>query len=65
MPGDLVLGERDSRASGIEGQWGLYTGGLREMETAFLKAHTGFHVHWVPGKNRNSIGICVRPDCSS
>ena len=38
---------------------------LEEMETPFLKAHTGLHVHWVPAKSTDSIGILVRPDCSS
>ena len=43
MRGDLALGERATRTSGIEGQWGLVcrsSTGQREAETPFLaRAH--------------------------
>ena len=39
--------------------------GLGEMETPFLKGTLDFHVHWVPGQCKVSIGIWVKPDCSS
>ena len=34
--------------------------GLGETETPFVKAHTDFHMHWVPGQSKVSIGIWVR-----
>ena len=60
--------ERDSRESGIEGQWGVCAGAPRKWgkrRPHSSKVHTGFQVHWVPGQSRGSIGIWVRPDYSS
>ena len=68
MPGDVALGERAPRASRIEGQWGLCVGIPLDWEKwrpYSWKLHTDFHVHWVPGKSRGSIGIWVGPDCSA
>ena len=55
-------------ASGIEGQWGLCAGAPQDWgkwRPHSQKVHTDFHVHWVPGQSRGSIGIWVKPDCSS
>ena len=38
---------------------------LGEMETPFLTGTTDFHVHWVPGQSKGSIGIHVGSDCNS
>ena len=62
MPGDLALGERAPGASGIEGQWGLCAGAPRDWgkwRPHSWKVHTGFHVHWVTGQSRGSMGIWV------
>ena len=42
MPGDLELGERASRALGIEGQWGLCEGASRDWRKwrLILERHT-------------------------
>ena len=68
MPGDLALGERAPGAFDIEGQWGLCAGAPQDWEkhrAHSKKVHTAFHMHWVPGKSRDSIGIWVRPDFRS
>ena len=35
------------------------------METPFLKGTHDIQVHWIPGQSEVSIGIWVKPDCSS
>ena len=53
------LALKASRACGQE----LHgTGGNRDP---ILKVHTDFLVHWVPGQSKVSIGIWVKPNCSS
>ena len=67
-PGDLALGEGVPRVFGPEGLMAYVksTMGLGEMETPLLKGpHTCFHVYWVPGQNRDSAIIWVRPACDS
>ena len=60
--------EKDSPgASAIQGQWGWCARAPWDWEKCrpnSWKAHTGFHVHWVPKQSRGSIGIQVRPYCS-
>ena len=36
-----------------------------ENRNTTVRTHTGFHVHWVPGQNRNFIRTWVRPTCRS
>ena len=63
-----ATGRKSPGASGIEGQWGLCAGAPQDWGKQIphsRKAHTGFHVHWVPGQSKVFIGIWVKPDCSS
>ena len=69
-PGDLALGERAPRGnlalkvSGACAQELHGTGGNRDP---ILKRRTQTFTctDWVPGQSKVSIGIWVRPDCSS
>ena len=68
MPGDLELEEGDSRTFDIEGQGGLYATAPQDWRKWILhswKVHPRLHVHWVLGQSNDSIGIWLRPDCSS
>ena len=68
MPGDLASGEGASGAFDFESQWGLCAGSPQDLDKQrpqSWKSHTGFHMHWVPGRNRDSIGIWVVTDCST
>ena len=50
----------------LKGQQGLSTGALRKWGKQRIyswRVCTGFYVHWVPGKSKDSIGIWVRPTC--
>ena len=68
LPVDVALRERAPGVSGIEGQCGLCAEDPQDWgrwRPHSWKAHTDFHVHWVPEQSRDTIGIWVTPDCSS
>ena len=66
MSGDLSLGEGAPGASGIEGQWDLCAGAPQDWgngDSALERCTQAFMCTGSQG--RDSIGIWVRPDCSS